>query len=158
MQLGKTMESYFEKDCNTSWVIDALEQNDADGHYYDTLKLYRVFTLRLTQQEHNCSAAFYVSLYVQRESAEVSTVYNSKLTLSKIKTAYAGEHLGDEDAADDDFLVALFADLHKVDRAASEQDVALSTPIAFRAQAANWSTRGKTKTYHIVGVSLQKIC
>ena len=36
---GKMMETYLEKDCNTSWVIDALTQTNDAGYTYDTLKL-----------------------------------------------------------------------------------------------------------------------
>ena len=154
--LGKVIETYFEKNCNTSWVIDALEQKNENGYYYDTLKLFRIFHLLLigSAGEYDC---FSVSFYIKRDEDCSGNALDSKLTLSKIKQAYAEEHITQETAEFDNFLSKLLNEIDSLDWELEIQDIMFKTTITFKAQAANWSNRGKTKTYHIVGVNLERV-
>ena len=156
---GKMMESYLEKDCNTSWVINALTQTNDAGYTYDTLKLLRVFHLRFnkTDDAHN-NTCFNVSLYIKRAEDYSGESIDSKLTLSKIRNAFSEKHFSEEDAEGSELLTAIISQLGCFDREKKEQDVMFSKSITFKAQALeNWSQKGKTKTYHIIGVCLEKV-
>ena len=151
------METCFEKDCNTSWVIDALEQKHGEVYSFDTLNLYRVFKLRLNNKSDK-SSCFAVSLYIKRDEDCNNDSYNSNLTLSKIRNIYSEKYFDEEDATKDTLLSFIINQLSEVDRDQKVQDVIFSKSITFRAQAlVDWSKRGKTKTYHIVGVCLEKM-
>lgn len=151
------METYFEKDCNTSWIIDALEKKYDEVYSFDTLKLYRVFKLRLNS-ENDKVKCFMVSLYIKRDEDCNNDAYDSKLTLSKIRNSYSEKYFDEEDATEDMFLSFIINQLNEIDCEQKIQDVIFSKSIAFKAQAlVDWSKRGKTKIYHIVGVCLEKI-
>ena len=156
---GKMMETYFEKDCNTSWVIDALTQTNDAGYTYDTLKLLRVFRLSFNKIDdaHN-NTCFKVSLYVKRDEDYSGESIDSKLTLSKIRNSFSEKYFSEGDAEGNDLLAAIISQLGCFDREEKEQNVMFSKSITFKAQALeNWSQKGKTKTYHIVGVCLEKV-
>lgn len=153
---GKIMETYFEKDCNTSWVIDSLEQKKDDVYYYDTLKLYHMFHLRLRNSTNNETRCFFVSLYIKRDEDCTGPHLDTKLTLSKIKKAYAENYFDQAEAENDVFLSALINGADSIDWEKNTQDIMFETTISFKAQGlSNWNERGKTKTYHIVGMSLE---
>lgn len=158
-ELGKIMETYFEKDCNTSWVIDALTQTNDAGYVYDTLKLLRVFHLRFNKiDEAHKNTCFNVSLYVKRDEDCSGEYVESKLTLSKIRNAYSEKYFDEEDAESEVLLSAIIPQLGAFDREEKVQDIMFSKSITFKAQALeNWSQKGKTKTYHIIGVCLEKV-
>jgi hypothetical protein len=154
---GNVLETYFEKDCNTSWVIDALEKK-SDKYTYDTLKLCRVFRLRLINPTDNSSENYSVSLYIKRDEDCSDSSFDSKLTLSKIKKIYAEKQFQQAEAEDDFLLSALLNRVVSFDWEQIIQDIMFESTITFRAQAlANWNERGKLKTYHIAGISLEKI-
>ena len=153
---GKVMETHFGKDYNTSWVIDNLEQKKDDVYYYDTFKLYRMFHLRLTNPNNNETRCFWVSLYIKRDEECEGTPFDSKLTLSKIKKTYAENYFDEADAKNDVILFALIDKTGSIDWEKNTQDIMFETTISFKAQGlSNWYERGKTKTYHIVGMSLE---
>lgn len=156
---GKVMETYFEKDCNTSWVIDALTQKNDAGYVYDTLKLLRVFHLSLNKvDDAHKNTCFKVSLYVKRDEDYSGESIDSKLTLSKIRNTFSEKYFSEEDAESNGLLAAIISQIGCFDREKKEQDVMFSKSITFKAQALeNWSQKGKTKTYHIVGVRLDKV-
>ena len=156
---GKVMETYFEKDCNTSWVIDALTQKNDAGYVYDTLKLLRVFHLSLNKvDDAHKNTCFKVSLYVKRDEDYSGESIDSKLTLSKIRNTFSEKYFSEEDAESNGLLAAIISQIGCFDREKKEQDVMFSKSITFKAQALeNWSQKGKTKTYHIIGVCLEKV-
>ena len=156
---GKVMETYFEKDCNTSWVIDALTQKNDAGYVYDTLKLLRVFHLSLNKvDDAHKNTCFKVSLYVKRDEDYSGESIDSKLTLSKIRNTFFFLFFSEEDAESNGLLAAIISQIGCFDREKKEQDVMFSKSITFKAQALeNWSQKGKTKTYHIIGVCLEKV-
>ena len=155
--LGKIMETYFEKDCNTSWIIDALEQKHGGEYRYDTLQLLRVFRLRFVNPKDSNTKCFSVSLYVKRAEDGVASVLDTKLTLSKMKKIYAEKYFDQAEAEKDLFLSALIDQIKSIDWEQEKQDILFDTALTFKAQAlVNWTERGKTKIYHIVGVCLEK--
>jgi hypothetical protein len=157
LDLGKVMETYFEKDCNTSWVIDALEQKKGQEYYYDTLKLFRMFHLNLTDPSGN-SNCYSVSLYIKRAEDCNGDAFDSKLTLSKIKKAYAENSFNENDAENDVLLTALINRAGSLDWELEKQDIMFDTRITSKAPAlVNWCERAKTKISHVVGMSLDKL-
>ena len=154
--LGKMTETYFGKDYNTSWIIDSLEQKKNDEYYYDTLKLYRMFHLRLINPNDNETRCFSVSLYIKRDEDCTGPHLDTKLTLSKIKKAYAENYFDQVEAENDVLLSALINGADSIDWEKNTQDIMFETTMSFKAQGlSNWNERGKTKTYHIVGMSLE---
>ena len=109
------METYFEKDCNTSWIIDSLEQKKEDIYYYDTLKLYHMFHLRLINPNNNETRCFFVSLYIKRDEDCKGSHFDTKLTLSKIKKSYAGNYFDQAEAENDVLLTALLRGTDSID-------------------------------------------
>ena len=154
---GKVMETYFEKDCNTSWVIDALEQKNDDKYCYDTLKLYRMFYLGLTDQLDSSSKCYTISLYIKRDEECEGPYYDTKLTLSKIKNIYSGKSFVQAELENDVLISPIIEQLDSFDFEKEKQDIFLKTPLVFKAKAAvAWSDTQKTKTYRIVGLSLER--
>ena len=155
MNFGKVMESYLEKDCNTSWVIDALEQKHDGEYVYDTLSLVRVFHMWLHTGVNECCYA--VSLHIVRDCEEGVESIDSKLTLSKIRDTYVGQCFRGDDNEQYPLIVALTGIMSHIDEEKDEQDVMLTNPIQFKARAlVDWSKQGKTKAYYITGVRLEK--
>ena len=157
--LGEMLETYFEKDCNTSWVIDALTQTNETGFVYDTLKLLRVFHLRFNKiDDAHKNTCFNISLYIKRDEDCSDEFVDSNLTLSKIRNIFSGNYFDEEDAEKNILLSEIIAQFNDFDREKKIQDIMFSKTITFKAQALeNWSRKGKTKTYHIVGVCLEKV-
>lgn len=154
--LGNITKHYFTKGCTTSHVIDILESKKDDVYYHDTLMLYRMFHLYLINPNDHKTKCFTVSLYIKRDEDCDGPHINTKLTLSKIKKAYAEQYIDPTIADNDMLLPALINELGSLDWEKNTQDIMLETTISFRAQGlADWSEKGKTKTYHIVGVSLE---
>lgn len=152
MNFGKTIESYLEKDANTSWVIDNLEQKYEGEYMFDALQILRFFRVWIEE------SLFNVSLFVKRDCDNPDSVYDSKLTLSKMKKSYSGEVFEQSDIEKDAFLTEIIERISDADLSAKEQDIIFDEAIMFKAQACvDWSKRGKTKSYYIVGVQLEKI-
>jgi hypothetical protein len=150
------METYFKKDYNTSWVINSLEQKKDDVYYYDTLKLFHMFNLTLINPNNNEARCFFVSLYLKRDEDCNGPYFDTKLTLSKIKNAYVDNYFDQAEAENDVLLSALINEIGSLDWEKDTQNIMFETTISFKAQGlVNWSERGKTKTYHIVGMSLE---
>ena len=72
--------------------------------------------------------------------------------------AFLEKYFDEEDAESDILLSAIIPQLGAFDREEKIQDIMFSKSITFKAQALeNWSQKGKTKTYHIIGVCLEKV-
>ena len=153
---GKVYETYFEKDSNTSWLINELEDQKEDKYRYDTLKLVRAFSLSLpisnNSGEKEC---FWVSLYIKRDGDCNGDSLDTKLTFSKIKSICAEKAFDDIDVKDNLFLSSLFP---KLDALIQEQEIIFERGLCFKAQGlSNWCEKGKTKKYQIVGICLERI-
>ena len=155
---GKMRQTYFDMNCNTSWIMETLEKKSNDEYSYDTLKLVRVFQLGVVSDDHEKSDCFLVSFYVKREPNSNQNVIDSKLTLSKFKKTYAEKYFSPADAENDPFLSMLLSEISKLDLDQQKQDIIFNHGILFKARAlVNLNEKGKTKTYCFIGVSLEKI-
>lgn len=154
---GKIMDHYFTKDMNTSWVIDILEKKHDDVYSIDALRLYRMFHMHLSNPNNAIETkSFCVSLYIKRDEDCKGPHFDSKLTLSKMKKAYAEQSFTKAEAERDTFLSVLTNSISTFDWSKNAQDIIFDTTITFKAQAlVNFSERGKTKVYHIVGMTLE---
>ena len=151
---GRMRTTYFNMNSNTSWIMESLGKNSDELYACDTLKLVRVFQLGLVSQDHWKRGCFFVSFYIKRETDSNQDIFDSKLTLSKFKKAYAEKYFFPEDIENDPLLVNEISDL---DWNQQSQDIMFHHSIAFKARAfSSLAEKGKTKTYCFVGVSLEK--